>query len=148
MFPKKSYSFETRAANSENLDVSLLDMPEENDWVLYAPYNDKSLIRNVITYNLSNRIGRYASRTKYCELIINGEYLGIYVLMEKVKRNKNRINISKCEERDISGNDVTGGYIIKIDKEGGENNSGWYSDYLPHPRCAKKNLLSIPLSQT
>jgi hypothetical protein len=140
MFPKKSFSFETRTSNGDNLDVSLMDMPEDNDWVLYAPYNDKSLLRNVLTYQLSNKLGRYASRTKYCELVLNGEYQGIYVLMEKIKRGKNRVNISKCEEKDTTGNDLTGGYIIKIDKESGENNAGWYSEFIPHSGARYKIL--------
>ena len=65
--------------------VSLLGMPSENDWILYAPYQDKSLMRNVLAYKLSNQMGRYTSRTKFCELYINDEYLGVYVLMEKIK---------------------------------------------------------------
>ena len=69
-------------------------MPEENDWVLYAPWQDKTMIRNVLAYQLSNDMGRYASRTRYVELYLNGDYQGIYVLMEKIKRDNDRVNIS------------------------------------------------------
>ena len=69
--PKKPYRLETVDDNGENNNVSLLGMPEENDWVLYAPWSDKTFIRNVLTYQLSNEMGRYASRTRYCELYIN-----------------------------------------------------------------------------
>ena len=111
LFPKKSYSLETQTLNGENNNVSLLSLPEENDWVLYGPYSDKTLLRNSLTYKLSRQMGYYAPRTKYCELFINNEYQGIYILTEKIKRDKNRLDIKKIQE-----DDVTGGYIIKIDK--------------------------------
>lgn len=133
-FPKKQYAVETRDASGNDLDVSLLGLPEESDWILFAPYNDKSLMRDVITYKLASEMGRYASRSKYCEVILNNEYVGIYVLLEKVKRDNNRVNIKKLEPTDISGDAITGGYIIKIDKWDGENNEGWNSSYLPYPQ--------------
>lgn len=133
MFPKKQFAVETRDENGADLDVSLLGFPEESDWVLSAPYSDKTMVRNVLTYKLSNDLGRYASRTRYCELVVNGDYRGVYVLMEKVKRDKNRVNITKLNPEDISGNDLTGGYIIKIDKVEGSDTQGWQSTFLPYP---------------
>jgi hypothetical protein len=130
-FPKKQYALETRDEVGNNLNVSLIGLPQENDWVLYAPYSDKSLVRNVLLYHLSNKIGRYASRSRFCELIINGNYRGIYVLLEKIKRDQNRVNISELNPDEISGCDLTGGYIIKIDKTDGEEIDGWYSEYKP-----------------
>ena len=66
MFPKKSYGFETRSSDwSDDIDVELGGFPEEEDWILYGPYSDKSLIRNKLTFDLSNSIGYYASRTKF-----------------------------------------------------------------------------------
>ncbi len=44
-YPKKQYGFETQDSNGNNNNVSLLGLPPENDWILYAPYGDKSLIR-------------------------------------------------------------------------------------------------------
>ena len=70
-FPKKSYGFETQDDDGHNLNVSLLDMPRENDWILHGPYSDKSLMRNVLAYKISNSIGMYASRTSFCELFID-----------------------------------------------------------------------------
>ncbi|MHB2156181.1 CotH kinase family protein [Calditrichota bacterium GD2] len=136
MFPKKQYRLETQSESGENLNVSLLGLPAENDWILYAPYSDKSLIRNVLIYQLSREIGQYASRTRFCELVLNGEYRGIYVLMEKIKRDKNRVNISKLKADEISGDDLTGGYIIKIDKRAGELVDGWQSIFPPYPQSA------------
>ena len=116
MFPKKQYGFETRDAQNEDFDVSLLEMPEEEDWILHAPYSDKSLIRNVLIYDISREIGRYASRVNFVELTLNDTIDGVYVLMEKLKRDKNRIDINKLKSSEISGDDLTGWYIIKIDK--------------------------------
>ncbi|QCX00993.1 hypothetical protein FGM00_13050 [Aggregatimonas sangjinii] len=115
-FPKKSYLFETRDASNQDLDVSFLDFPEEEDWILYGPYIDKTLLRNHLIYNLARDMGVYASRSRLVELNMNGSYAGLYVLMEKLKRDKNRIDISKLNPDEIMGDDLTGGYIIKIDK--------------------------------
>lgn len=138
MFPKKQYAIETRDTLGEELDVSLLGFPAESDWVLYAPYTDKTLMRNVLAYKLANELGHYASRTRFCEVVLNGDYKGVYVLMEKIKRDKNRVNITKMEASDIAGDAITGGYIIKIDKLEGENIQGWYSQYLPYPGSRKR----------
>lgn len=113
-FDQKSYGFEFRNSAGEGIDTTILDLPKEEDFILYGPANDKSLLRNVIIYELSNQIGWYASRTRFVQLHINGSYNGLYVLMEKIKRNKNRVNISKI------ASDNTGGYIIKIDKSSGD----------------------------
>ena len=94
---------------------------EEEDWILYGPYSDKSLIRNVLIYDLSNAIGQYATRTSLYEHEINESFLGTYVLMEKIKRDKNRVAISKNKEEDISGGD-----ILKIDKTTGDGE--WYDE--------------------
>jgi hypothetical protein len=120
LFPKKSFGIELRDISGNSIDSSLLGMPADNDWVLYSAYIDKSLMRNYIIFNLANSIGYYAPRMKYCELFINGEYNGVYLLMEKIKRGKDRINISKLKPSDTSGDDLTGGYIFKIDKFKGE----------------------------
>ncbi len=128
-FPQKSYGFETRDINGTVKDTVLLGMPAEHDWILYAPYNDKSCMRNILTYELSNEMNHYASRTVLCELVLNGQYQGIYTLMEKIKRDPNRVDISKLQPIDISGDELTGGYIIKIDKTTGGNSDGWTSGY-------------------
>jgi CotH protein/type IX secretion system substrate protein len=108
-YPKKPYGIETRLADGENNNVSLFGMPEENDWILYNPYADKTLIRNVLMYRLASDLGWYSPRTQFCELVLNGEYMGIYVFVEKIKRDKNRVNIPKPDSSDI-----TGGYLCEM----------------------------------
>ncbi|MFZ1291267.1 MAG: CotH kinase family protein, partial [Melioribacteraceae bacterium] len=128
-YPKKQYRLETIDSIGENLNVSLCGLPKENDWILNGPYNDKTLIRNFISYGLSNKLGRYASRTVFCELILNDEFQGLYILLETVKRDKNRVNIAELTNLENEGDELTGGYIIKIDKMDGENFDFWYSQY-------------------
>ena len=135
-FPKKQYALETQDSLGNNLNISLLGLPEENDWILYDPYSDKSLLRNVLVYRIARKMGRYASRTRFCELVLNGRYWGIYVLMEKIKRDGDRVDISRLDSSEVDGDALTGGYIIKVDKTAGENNEGWRS---PHPPFANTN---------
>jgi hypothetical protein len=126
-YPKKQYRLETQDSLGENLNVRLLGMPRENDWILNGPYDDETLIRNVLAYRLSNKIGRYAVRTRFCELVLNDDYRGIYVLMEKIKRDNDRVDIDRMDTDDVAGDSLTGGYLIKIDKNEGENTAGWTS---------------------
>jgi len=139
-FPKKQYSIEVQDDLGYGLDASLLGMPAEEDWVLFAPYNDKSLMRDVLAHKLGRDLGRYASRTRFCELVLNGQYMGIYVLMEKVKRDVNRVNIAGLNPAEIAGDDLTGGYIIKIDKETGSGNGGWNSAFPPLGRSGSQQI--------
>ena len=124
-FPKKGYSFETKDEAGADRDTSLLNFPAEEDWILHGPYSDKSLMRNVLTMELARRMGQYASRTEYCELFVNGDYQGIYVLMEQIKRDKGRVDIAKLRAEDIAGDELTGGYIYRVDK--GE--ADWLSNF-------------------
>ena len=130
MFPKPGYSIEVRDEKGEGMDVSLFGLPPFDDWVLHGPYVDKSMLRNALAYWLFRQAGRYAPRTKHFDLYINGVYRGVYVLVEKIKRGKYRVNVSKLKETDIAGDSLTGGYIWAFDKVGtntgggGSNNQG------------------------
>lgn len=113
-FPKKPYTFETRLETGENNDVALLGFPEENDWILRASYYDHTFIRNPLAHHMSRLMGNWSSGNKHCEVVLNGEYQGVYILLEKIKRTKNRLNISKLKTDEISDEDLTGGYIYEI----------------------------------
>jgi subtilisin-like proprotein convertase family protein len=131
MFPKKSYGFETWDEAGEELNVSLLGMPEESDWILNANYTDKTLVRNAMAYQSFRNLDHYATRYKYVEVMINGMYKGIYIFSEKIKRDENRVDIAKLKPDQNSGDELTGGYIFKIDKMTGSGGDGWVSDFLP-----------------
>ncbi|MFZ1678811.1 MAG: CotH kinase family protein, partial [Saprospiraceae bacterium] len=119
-FPKKNFGMETRDSLGGNFEVPLLGLPKEEDWILYAPFTDKSFIRDALTYKLGNDEGRYAPRTKFVELFINGDYQGVYCIEEKIKRDKNRVDIAKLTASDTTGEKRTGGYILKVDRDDGD----------------------------
>lgn len=123
-FEKKSYALETIDLSGNELHTTLLGMPHESEWALIASYSDKSLMRNSITYDLFRQMGHYAPRFKDVELVINNEYKGVYALMEKPKRGEQRINISKLSPDENFYPEITGGYILKIDRP---DEDGWYS---------------------
>ncbi len=127
LFPKKSFAVETRTPSGDNNNVELLGMPRENDWVLYGPYSDKSLLRNVLAYDLAWRLGHYASRTRLVEVVLNGEYWGVYVFAEKIKRDGDRVDVTRADDLATAGDELTGGYIIKVDKQDGAEVGGWNS---------------------
>ena len=131
-FPKKNYGLETRNTDGSNNNVSLLGMPAENDWVLHGPYSDKSLLRNSLAYHMGTSTGKYTPRTRLCELYINDNYRGIYMLTERIKRDKNRVDIASLKPEDLSGEELTGGYILQIDRDDESSNiDGWYSGSSP-----------------
>ncbi|MFY0626000.1 MAG: CotH kinase family protein [Reichenbachiella sp.] len=123
---KKQYGFSTLEDDDSDTDnVSLLGMPKENDWILNGLAFDASLVRDYISYNLSRQIGEYAPRTEFCEVIINGNYRGLYILQEKVKADGDRVDINKIEELDNTQPELSGGYITKIDRPDEGDDAAW-----------------------
>jgi hypothetical protein len=123
---KKQYGFTTLTAdNISNNNVSLLGMPAENDWILNGMVFDPALIRDFLCYNLARQIGEYASRTAYCEVIINGSYRGLYLLQEKIKADDHRVDIMKITSSDNYLPELSGGYITKADKTTGGDPVAW-----------------------
>jgi subtilisin-like proprotein convertase family protein len=113
--PQKPYNFETRDNSGQSADAAILGMPAEHDWCLIATYNDKVFMRNALAYQLFAQMGNYAARTRFCEVMLNGSYQGIYLLAEKIKRDNNRVDIAKLDPDENTGPEVTGGYILKSD---------------------------------
>jgi subtilisin-like proprotein convertase family protein len=130
-FPKKSYGFELWDNTGAEITEPLLGMPSESDWILSASYSDKSLLNNPLTFDLAQRMGRYAPRWRHVEVMLNGAYIGVYALMEKIKRDGDRVAIAKLQPQDTIGDDLTGGYIFKIDWSQGSNTVYWTSEFLP-----------------
>lgn len=132
---KRSFFLEIRDELDDDLEVSLLGLPPESDWVLYAPNNfEPALMHNPLAMQLARDGGEYASRTRFVEVFVkddagtpgpitstgftaaNGDYNGIYVLMEKIKRDNNRVDIEKLEPEHVNQPEVTGGYLFSIDR--------------------------------
>ncbi|MCH2023493.1 MAG: CotH kinase family protein [Saprospiraceae bacterium] len=125
--PQKPFGIETRDSLGENNNVSLFNMPSENDWILIANYNDKTFLRNILAFDLFAKMGHYAPRTELCEVVVNDIYQGIYVFTEKIKRDKDRVDIAKLKVNENAGDSLTGGYIFKVDYWNSSNS--WLSNY-------------------
>ena len=137
---KKPYGLTTLMPDDvSNNNVSILGMPKENDWILNALAFDQTGMRDVLAYELSERLGQYAPRRVYCEVMINNDYKGLYVFMEKIKIDDDRVNIVKMDETCNTVPEVTGGYITKADKPGNDpiawqmeeyGSSWWWANYV------------------
>lgn len=114
--PKKPYNFKTMKTadvDGEKQKVSLLGMPKDNTWVLLAPYTDSSLLRDVLMFQLARPYFDYTPRCRYCELVIDGVYYGIFILSESIRKSNNRLNL---DNPGTSGDALTGGYQLEIDR--------------------------------
>ncbi len=125
-FPKKGYSVGFTDDLGNRRAPKLLDLPTQEKWVLVAPWTyDLNYINNPFVYALSNQLGRWASRTRLAEVYFNSngnaiestDYAGIYVLSDRIEVGKNRVDLATLAPNELSGSDVTGGYILKIDSK-------------------------------
>ena len=147
-YEKKQYALETWDAEGNDIDVAPFGLPEEEDWILQGPFSDKTLMRNHLMFHWARAIGRYAPRTHFVELFMadDGEplrashYRGVYVLTEKIKRDKNRVDVEKMTETDNEAPNVQGGYLLKRDwLDGNEVITDLYEDELvmTYPKADK-----------
>ena len=129
---KKPYGFEiwTDSVAMKSQNIALVQMPAESDWVLNASYNDRSFLRDVLAQKLAGDFGLQKSNTRYVEVILNDAYQGIYILMEKIKQGGNRLDIADLLPVDNAGDELTGGYLLKIDKTSGSPSRNWTSSYI------------------
>jgi hypothetical protein len=119
-FPKKQFGVRLVDEDGENRNEPILGMPSENNWIMHAPWDDRTLIRNAVAYRISRDMGRYAPRTRFVELFLHdgsgpvteSHYHGVYMLVERIKWDNNRVNIQKLGPDDNSEPEITGGYII------------------------------------
>ena len=126
--PKKPYKLETWDEYDQDISVPLLGFPAESDWIFINPYTDRTFMRTLLAMEFSNAMGYYSPRTKFVEVFLNedggqiggpssDDYRGVYVLMEKIKRDDNRVDIDKLSPEDNAEPDISGGYIIRHDKD-------------------------------
>lgn len=87
-------------------------MAADQEWVLNGPFLDKTLMRNYIAMNIAGQIMDYAPNVRYCELFVDDEYQGVYLLMEQISRSKDRINVTEINEKLQKT-----GYIVRLDRE-------------------------------
>lgn len=112
--PKRPYAIDLVTDEGEDNPSALLGMPADEEWVLLAFWHDRSMMRNPLAYYLGQQMSglEYSSRFKYVEVYINGDYRGLYMLCEKIKRAKERVNISKLTSDDAD--QISGGYILEV----------------------------------
>ena len=124
---KKPYSFRTLEKSLNESDkkkkVDILGMGKDNNWALMAPYADKSLIRDLITFELARPWMEYVPEGRLCEMYLDGIYYGVYVLSEVVSKGKTRLNLDDPGEE---GDTITGGYIMEVDCDEGVTHKSKY----------------------
>ncbi|MDA3926696.1 MAG: CotH kinase family protein, partial [Kiritimatiellae bacterium] len=129
---KPNLAIETWGADSnEDVKIAPLGMPSESDWILWAPWHfDPAGIRNSLIYALSNQTDNYAVRTRFVEVFLNAygsditmdDYAGLYLFEEKIKRDNDRVDVESMTTLDNEEPEVTGGYILRLDKEDPDQN--------------------------
>ena len=114
---KKPYSFRPLNAPLEDggtkQKVKILGMGKDNNWALLAPYSDKSMMRDLLTFELARPWMEFAPTGKYCELFLDGIYYGIYIMCELPTKGKQRLNLDDPGE---AGDELTGGYLLEVDR--------------------------------
>ena len=111
-FYKKSYMVHILDEDGSRKNVSVMGMSKASEWVLNGPCLDRTLIRNYLCYNVSGQIMEYAPDVRFCEVFLNGEYRGVYLMVEAITRDEGRINLTKTGE----SQDVTG-WLVRWDRE-------------------------------
>ena len=127
-FPKKQYRWEIWDENGDDRNEEILGMPADADWIVHAPYSDKTLMRNVLVYDVARDLagGMGGVRTRYAEVFFDtakeagsmkmSDYMGVYAIMERIERGEERVDIAKLNELTDSEDRISGGYIFKKDK--------------------------------
>ena len=120
MSDKKPYSFrpldKPLEQGGEKMKVKILGMGKDNDWALLAPYADKSMIRDLLAFEVSRPWMEYVPQGRLCELFLDGTYYGVYILTEVVSKGKHRLNL---EDPGTEGDKITGGYLMEVDRSEG-----------------------------
>ena len=124
-FPKKPYRIKFDSKQQP------LDAPAKaKKWTLINNYGDKTLMRNLLAFHISQQMGMpYTPYGRAVDVILNGEYKGCYQLCDQIEVNKNRVNIDEMEDTDISGEALTGGYLWEIDAYAYEEKSWFNSNH-------------------
>ena len=111
-FDKVGYYVKLVNSDGTGNEQSMLGMDAHSEWALHGPYMDKTLIRNYMWYNIGGEIMDYAPNVRFCELVLNGEYMGVYLLVETITAGTNcRLNL----EVDKKDNSFTG-YCLRVDR--------------------------------
>lgn len=114
-FAKSSYAIKLVNKDQTNNNQRIMGMDAHHDWVLYGPYLDKTDLRNYMFYNISGEIMDYAPNVRYCEVILNGQYQGLYLMVETITAGDNG---SRLEIEVNKKYQTYTGYVVRIDQNG------------------------------
>jgi hypothetical protein len=168
-FPQKSFAFETRQGGADvDQDRTVLKLPPDSDYALVAPsYIDRSLVRTAVGFTLGNESGQYTPRVRMVEAFVvqtgatapvtMRDYVGVFALVEKIKRGKNRVPVEELPATATTPPAVTGGYIFRIDHEQRHFMAGglwfgfvypdWETDLQMPARAPQRTFLQTHLQQ-
>ncbi|MSU48538.1 MAG: hypothetical protein EXS37_05495 [Opitutus sp.] len=154
-FPKKGFNIEFTDDEGKNRKQALVGFPAQERWALVAPWKyDQSYVNNSFVYSLSNKIGRWAPRTRLAEVYFNAtgddvdskDYAGIYIVSDRVEIDNDRVDIATLTPSETTGSDLTGGYVLKIDtKEPAE--IGWVTSRRM-PAATQSSIILVSPNET
>lgn len=125
-FPKKPYNLEVQDPYRVDRNVSFFGLPANSDWALTNPYTDKPFLQNFLAHEIFEKMGHYAVRRQFVEVFVNTanskityprDYAGVYLILEKIKLDDNRVQLTRLTPGDTNEPAITGGYIFKKDKD-------------------------------
>jgi hypothetical protein len=122
---KKNYKLEFQDQEGSPINVAIGNMPADDDYILHGPYSDKTLMRNALAYYFARKIEPWAPRTQFAELWLDEKYKGVYLIVEKIKIHKDRVDIENGSKGEPNNNR---GFIISLDRVE-EQDHGWWSAY-------------------
>jgi hypothetical protein len=153
-FEKTPYRLELWDNNNDDAKYPLLGMPGDGDWALLSPFPDKSLIRNALAYTLGKDMGLQAPRFRHVEVYLNldnqplsaDDYQGVYLLVETIEIDKDRLDIKKLKEDDLTEPKISGGYLMQFNMMAAEEplikGNGWSDLELTEPDDLRPEQLS------
>ncbi|MGV3771417.1 MAG: lamin tail domain-containing protein [Verrucomicrobiales bacterium] len=124
-FPKRPYNMELQNVYRFDEKAEILGFPEGSDFALINPYSDKPFLQNFLAYEIHEKMGHYAVRRRFVEVFLNtgsgkvnySHYGGIYLLVEKIRADGDRVDIEELSPGMNSEPEISGGYIFKKDKD-------------------------------
>ena len=142
---KKPYSFRPLNRPLEEggswVKVSLLGMGKDNNWALLGPYADKSMLRDLLAFEISRPWMEYTPQGRYCEVIYNGIYYGVYILSEVVSKGRYRLHLDDPGEE---GDELSGGYLMEVERDDGSTRLPSSKTYAPRSSDSVRPLNSAP----
>lgn len=135
--PKKPYRIKFDASSRIFKQSPLRSPAKAKKWTLINNYSDKTLMRNLVAFEMGRRMGfGYVPWSQPVDVILNGEYRGCYQLTDQLTVDANRINITEMTPADNEGEALTGGYLVELDGYA-EREVSWFRSICGNPFTIK-----------